>query len=239
MSMRKRQIYLILIDVWMLADFRLSFAQSQSFLPVQPFWWQQWSECGIHRMHSALVCLPPLHISLLSISNQINTAGLMGKTWKEGDKSILGAQKVSLPQIEMAREFSCAAPQHLALFVIQREQPRRNAWVRHSSFSYIVNRLVWLNMVASVATWFIHDNIPTTVGKCTTLSRLKMSHQPGNTAHQTRTEWEKCSGAGIRTLDLRLKLFAPSCHDGCDESKIERRSWAELAARRAIPIIHS
>ena len=73
MSMRKRQIYLILIDVWMLADLRLSYAQSQSFLPVQPFWRQQWSECGIHRMHSALVCLPPLHIPPLS--NQINTAG--------------------------------------------------------------------------------------------------------------------------------------------------------------------
>ena len=70
MSMRKRQIYLILIDVWMLADLRLSYAQSQSFLPVQPFWRQQWSECGIHRMHSALVCLPH-SIFLLSLqSNQ-------------------------------------------------------------------------------------------------------------------------------------------------------------------------
>ena len=78
-----------------------------------------------------------------SLSNQINTAGLMGKTWREGINRFSGAQKVPLFQIEMARELSWAELRSFALFVIQREQRRRNAWVRHSSFPYSANRLLW------------------------------------------------------------------------------------------------
>ena len=75
--------------------------------PSNPFEWQQWAECGIHRMHSAMVCLPPLHIPPLSISNQINTAGLMGKTWREeGINRFCRGTKGPSPQIEMARELS-------------------------------------------------------------------------------------------------------------------------------------
>ena len=51
------------------------------------------TECTLHWF----VYLTPYFSSL---SNQINTAGLMGKTWREGINRFSGAQKVSLPKLK-------------------------------------------------------------------------------------------------------------------------------------------